>query len=68
MIVPLGKTVSSVLRVLSDEGLIPPSPCLFGFPHPSGANGHRRTEFAANERQMREDVAAAFDEAEGRTF
>jgi hypothetical protein len=48
VIVPLGKTVAAVLNLLFNDGSIPVLPCLFGFPHPSGANGHRRAEFTAN--------------------
>jgi hypothetical protein len=31
--------------------------CLFGFPHPSGANGHRAAHFAQNEPALRRDLA-----------
>jgi Uracil DNA glycosylase superfamily len=39
LVVPLGKTVDIALRHL--EQAITPERVLFGFPHPSGANGHR---------------------------
>lgn len=41
LVVPLGKAVSEVLRVFVQEGKLQPERCLFEFPHPSGANGHR---------------------------
>jgi hypothetical protein len=41
VIVPLGKSVEEVLAVLAAEGRIRPGRWLSGFPHPSGANGHR---------------------------
>jgi hypothetical protein len=39
VIIPLGKSVSTVLKYLT--GRIDRRRCLLGFPHPSGANGHR---------------------------
>ena len=60
LVVPLGKAVSAILRILTSEGRMRPIPCLWGFPHPSGANGHRKVEFAANEAQMRNTVAQLF--------
>lgn len=41
LVIPLGKAVSDVLRVFVQEGKLHPERCLFEFPHPSGANGHR---------------------------
>jgi hypothetical protein len=60
LVVPLGKAVSAILRIFTSEGRMRPLPCLWGFPHPSGANGHRKVEFAANEAQMRKAVAQLF--------
>lgn len=45
LIIPLGKAVEEVLEVMIDNGLIKRENCLLGFPHPSGANGHRRRQF-----------------------
>ena len=45
LIVPLGKCVDAVLRSFIHRGSLDAKRCLLGFPHPSGANGHRRTEF-----------------------
>jgi hypothetical protein len=42
LIIPLGKAVESVLEQFIKEGSISESQCLMGFPHPSGANGHRQ--------------------------
>ncbi|RJE86085.1 hypothetical protein D3P07_18545 [Paenibacillus sp. 1011MAR3C5] len=49
VIIPLGKSVSDVLHYIDDEKPLPGERiherCLFGFPHPSGANGHRKKQF-----------------------
>ncbi|MFD1735046.1 hypothetical protein ACFSCX_00570 [Bacillus salitolerans] len=52
-VIPLGKAVETILHQLIDKGILNPSQCLFGFPHPSGANGHRHKQF----RQQREVLA-----------
>ena len=48
IIVPLGKAVETALRWLIDAGRVDEARCLFGFPHPSGANAHR----SANTRRI----------------
>ncbi|MCP8968904.1 hypothetical protein [Ectobacillus ponti] len=45
VLIPLGKAVSDALQHLAQEGLLEEERCLFGFPHPSGANGHRHKQF-----------------------
>ncbi|MEW4278870.1 hypothetical protein [Priestia megaterium] len=45
LIIPLGKAVENVLRKLSREPSFSRHTYLFGFPHPSGANGHRKRIF-----------------------
>lgn len=44
LLIPLGKTVNEVIKDLMKRGKIPNHYCLFGFPHPSGANGHRKRQ------------------------
>lgn len=44
LFVRMGKAVSDVLRVFIDEGVLEEKQCLLGFPHPLGANGHRKTD------------------------
>jgi hypothetical protein len=34
-----------LLNELASEKLVDPKRCLFGFPHPSGANGHRKSRY-----------------------
>ena len=41
LVIPLGKSVESVMEYLVRKGVIPEGRLLRGFPHPSGANGHR---------------------------
>lgn len=45
LIIPLGKAVEKVLHTLICEKKLPENSYLFGFPHPSGANGHRKKQF-----------------------
>jgi len=47
-IVPLGKSVEEILVALAAEKRIRPGRWLSGFPHPSGANGHRVRLFNEN--------------------
>ncbi len=45
VIIPAGKAVSEVVRYLVDEGRIHNKTILYDFPHPSGANGHRKKQY-----------------------
>jgi hypothetical protein len=54
LIVPLGVAVNATLL---DAG-VDPSRCLYGFPHPSGANGHGPNAFATARTQMQAVVRA----------
>ncbi|WP_245831854.1 hypothetical protein [Oceanobacillus senegalensis] len=45
LIIPLGKTVEDVFKKLLKEDKLSKHYYLFGFPHPSGANGHRKKQF-----------------------
>ena len=47
-IVPLGRSVEEILGVLGAEGRVGRDRWLSGFPHPSGANGHRARLFEKN--------------------
>lgn len=48
LVVPLGITVEGCLDSLIDAGLLDPDRCLMGFPHPSGAIGHRVATYRRN--------------------
>ena len=53
LIVPLGRSVAAALNAVG----VAADHCLFGFPHPSGANGHGPSQFAAERAGMRHVVA-----------
>jgi uracil-DNA glycosylase len=59
VVIPLGKTVSDALHRETDQGNIRPDRCLFDFPHPSGANGHRTRLYALHQDDMAAQVAAS---------
>ncbi|MFS0869249.1 hypothetical protein [Paenibacillus xylanilyticus] len=52
LIIPLGKSVEAVLRQLLEEDRIQDDSILWGFPHPSGANGYRVKQFQQNKTDM----------------
>lgn len=56
LVVPLGKAVQEILADLTADGRLDPSRCLFGFPHPSGANALRARRFEENKGAMSEVV------------
>ena len=56
LIVPLGKAVEDGLGLLVESGVVSEKQVLWGFPHPSGANGHRKEQFAANRASMKRTV------------
>jgi hypothetical protein len=58
LIVPFGVSASSGLNFLVREGHIDGSRVLTGFPHPSGANGHRSKLFESNRARLRAELAA----------
>jgi hypothetical protein len=52
LIVPLGRTVEGMLELLMSAGELDKQRCLWGFPHPSGANGHKYKQFSSHQEQM----------------
>lgn len=52
LIIPLGKAVEEILELMISEKLIKKEQCLLGFPHPSGANGHRKMQFENNKENL----------------
>lgn len=59
LIIPLGQVVSMAIQnfsELDDDHYV-----LHGFPHPSGANGHRKKEFLENRRELRKIAQEYFD-------
>lgn len=56
IVIPLGKTVERVIKKLNKEQKIPKHYYLTGFPHPSGANGHRLKQFQQNKQKLQEQI------------
>lgn len=56
-IIPLGKTVSAILQREVARGALQAERCLFEFPHPSGADGHRARLYAENKTNLTARVA-----------
>lgn len=56
LIIPLGKAVEEVLSEMVKTSLIKEEQCLFGFPHPSGANGHRKKQFQENKEALQQKI------------
>ncbi len=52
LIIPLGKAVEEVLEELVKNKVIKEEQILKGFPHPSGANGHRLVQLEENKDSM----------------
>lgn len=52
LIIPLGKTVEQVILKLIEEQKLSDHTYLIGFPHPSGANGHRVKQFQQQKSQL----------------
>lgn len=52
LLIPLGRAVEEVLIQLESEGLISKNQILIGFPHPSGANVNRISQFHDNKDKM----------------
>lgn len=53
LMIPLGQAVEHMLRLFIQAGKIKADQCLQGFPHPSGANGHRHRQFAEHKDSMK---------------
>ena len=56
LIIPLGKTVSEILSQIKSDGKLNENILLDGFPHPSGANGHRKKQFQMNSSNMAKKI------------
>jgi hypothetical protein len=53
LVVPCGEAVDGALQHLVEKKLLHPDRCLFGFPHASGANGHRKKFFNERKGQLK---------------
>jgi hypothetical protein len=57
LVVPLGNAATAAVGLLIGDGVVKADRCLLGFPHPSGANGHRKAQFDARIVALSEAVA-----------
>jgi hypothetical protein len=53
LIIPLGKSVNEILLKIQSNNKLNDNFILNGFPHPSGANGHRAKQFEKNKEDMK---------------
>ncbi|MDN4075161.1 MULTISPECIES: hypothetical protein [Fictibacillus] len=60
LIIPLGRAVEDVLLLFIDEGEMDESRCLLGFPHPSGANGHRHRQLKERKEELQQKLTDFF--------
>jgi len=58
LVIPLGKAVEQVVLHLAEKQKLSSHTYLIGFPHPSGANGHRIKQFQQQKSQLCTKVAA----------
>ena len=61
LIIPLGRAVEEVMLKMIQEGYLTPQQCLLGFPHPSGANGHRQKQFLQEKKQLGAKIKSFFN-------
>jgi hypothetical protein len=57
LVIPLGGASESAVRLLVADGTLDTSRCLFGFPHPSPANGHRCAQYRQRASELRSGIA-----------
>lgn len=60
LVIPLGKAAQSATDHLISRDQLDPARVLRGFPHPSGANGHRKRQFDVSLPALRSQVAHWF--------
>lgn len=56
LLIPLGKAAEAVCETLISQHSLRNFFCLRGFPHPSGANGHRLKQFNKNKEQLERQI------------
>jgi len=62
LIIPLGNAASRAVEHLVECGIVDQKRCLFGFPHPSGANAHRVKEFTERRIGLRRKFRKWFEQ------
>ena len=61
LIIPLGKSVDDILKDMCNRNILNHTNILFGFPHTSGANGHRRKQFEENKEFFNSIITEYFE-------
>ncbi len=61
LILPLGRAVEEMLDHLVAKGTLAADRLLSGFPHPSGANGHRRRQYQEHKADLKRQMACWFE-------
>lgn len=56
LVIPLGKNVDDIFTMLEVAGKLNSNHILTGFPHPSGANGHKAKQLEMNKAQCLSDA------------
>lgn len=56
IVVPLGRIAGEAVAALVEAGRLDTEQCLLGMPHPSGANGHRESDFGRARLELRLQV------------
>jgi hypothetical protein len=62
LLIPIGRVVEAQVRSLIHDGRIEQHQLLSGFPHPSGANGHRKKHFEENQPYLMKQLIEHFAE------
>ncbi|WP_290788240.1 hypothetical protein [Exiguobacterium sp. UBA7533] len=62
LLIPLGRVVEAQVRSLIHDGRIEQHQLLSDFPHPSGANGHRKKQFEENQPYLMKQLIQHFAE------
>lgn len=58
LVIPFGDAASDAVTLAVASGALSGDRVLFGFPHPSGANGHRKRKFEQERERLRASVSA----------
>lgn len=56
LVIPLGTAVTEAVGRIADAGRLDRDRVLFGFPHPSGANGHRKHQYEERQTDLANQV------------
>jgi hypothetical protein len=63
LVLPLGRAVEEMLGYAVTKNLLSANRILRGFPHPSGANGHRKRQYSEGKEKLKRQIAQWFHSA-----